>query len=327
MVYGLLLRIFIIKLRYLNRLVEINSNEETMVTQFLNLENERPRIQLNLLVYFTMILSIAVVILSIGCLSYQTDVINYIKSIAIDQEIWKNIFGTNTWQSVVSSCSNYMYAIGSLGIVLFITLHYLLYFIFKILGKYEFWQLTIKFISVLIYIIGFVLLYAAVYADKYKEVAQVDKAMPTWVVTGLFGISISCIIIGIAGFITAYTENRKYLHYFGFYMGLVSILILVFSILGAIYCNQFKSFFQNNCFTIIDYINKDYLKNYTICDKKYDFNSTSLRNISNTCPKARVAIIWEINVGLDLVNQKDLYGCLDYGCCLTLYARWWCSNE
>ena len=287
-----------------------------MVVEFYNLEDKLDRIKLNIFIYLAMLMYIAFFILTIGCFFYQTEIKNQIKA----QAVFKSSWGTKDWSTVANAASSYMYTLGSIGILIIICIHYILNFLFKVLGKFDFCQILMKFICVIFYLLGFMLLYGAVYADKYKDVAKVDKAMPSWISTALYGIAIACIVIGVAGFVTAYTENKHYLKYFAIFMAFYSVLILIFSIYGAVYSNQFRSYYENKCYSIIDYINVGYLQNYSICAQKYDFNSTILRNISSTCPKLRVTTIWEINLGVNLTNQRDLYGCFDYQCCLTLYA-------
>ncbi len=68
--------------------------------------------------YFLMTILVALIILSFGCIFYQDEMKDYIKSIAVDKATWTKIFGTKDWRDIIQLCSAYMYSMGAIGLVI-----------------------------------------------------------------------------------------------------------------------------------------------------------------------------------------------------------------
>ncbi len=286
--------------------------------KFNELDESKERICLDIFIYVLITVGVAVIILSVGSIFFQNEMRDYIISTVYDKTNWIKQYGEKDWTYILELSSAYMYVIGGIGLSLCIIIVYLSYLLFLILGNNGFWIVINKYISILFYIVAFLMLYASVYIEKYREVAMLNDSMPMWVSRGLYGIGICSIVIGIIGFLTAIIDKKNYMFVFSLVIGVLSIIVLFFSIYGALFSREFQTYFENNWFNLIDYIHEGYLKNYTICDQKYDFNSTSLRNISLSCPKNRVSTIWEINLDKYVEDHIDLYGCFNYKCCITL---------
>lgn len=56
------------------------------------------------------------------------------------------------------------------------------------------------------------------------------------------------------------------------------------------------------------YFHKNFYENFG-CVNKYVANSTSVKNLN--CSKEEIVTIWETNVGVDVFDQSDFYGCLN----------------
>lgn len=293
-------------------LVDPEHNDPELIDQ------SKERTFLNIFLYLTMIIFLVFLILSIGCFAFQDDARNEIRGISTNQAKWNRYFGDASYDSVMNNLVKAMYAVATISLILCGFIATLLFFTFSVLGTYRSWQTVIEFVCVLFFMLGFAFLYLAVYAEKYKDVANVDKAMPQWVPDALLGVAIASIALAIFGFVAAHQESKNLLKTFSLVTAVFTACVLVLSIGGALYAGQFQEYFSKRCYAILDHVNQDYLIKYAQCDQKYLFLSNSIDNMR--CPKERVVSAWEVNLGVESDKQKDIYGCLDAGCCVATYG-------
>lgn len=273
---------------------------------------------LNVFLYLMMILFLIFLIISITCFTSQSGIKYQIKSIAQNKEKWNKYFGNMTYDYVMSKANLVLYFVAGISLFLSLFILALLIFAFKMLGTYRSWQTVVQFVCVLFFKLGFVLLYFAIFAEKYRDVAKVDKAMPSWISGALLGFSVISILIAILGFVATYMENKQLLRIFILVIGIFTAAVLVVSIGGALNAGRFNEYFQKRCYKIMDYVRDDWLVKYAGCEKKYLFVSNNIDNLK--CPKERIATAWEANLGIEADQQKDAYGCLDQSCCYSTYS-------
>lgn len=293
-------------------LTNINHEDPELIDQ------STSRNMINIAIYLFMVTFIVYFILSIGCLGFQDSIKDEIRALSSDQQKWNQYFGNATYEDTISSITAILFTTGGFGILLCIFVGTLLYFSFKVLGIYRAWQTVVEFVCLLFLILGFVFLYLSVYTTKYQYVANVDQAMPGWVPIALLITAIFGILTAIFGYISAQQENPKYLKIFSLIIGIFTACILVFSIGSAIYASRFSEYFATRCTSILDYMNQDYLINSAGCERKYVFVQSSLDNFQ--CPKERIVSAWEVNLGVETEKQKEAYGCVDAGCCISAYG-------
>ena len=54
------------------------------------------------------------------------------------------------------------------------------------------------------------------------------------------------------------------------------------------------------------------------CIKKYTSNTTDPSYL--VCPKEQIVTVWEQNVGIDVEEQTELFGCLNESCCIAMIS-------
>ena len=292
-----------------------NSNDKVQMEA---IDQSLSRMFVNIFLYIIMIICIAFLIMTVGCFAFQSEAQRYVESTSKNKEKWKNYFGDKTFEYISSNLKTFLNIAGIFALLLFILCCFILYAGFKLLGRYRMTQVIIQFICIIFFILGLILLYCGVYAQKYREFAKVDKAMPEWVPDALLGTAIVCILTAIVGYVASNFEMAEYLKYFSIFAAALTVLIIVFAFAATAYSSRFQSFFDNKCNMILDYMNEKYLKDFAKCDRKYMFKSATIDGMK--CEKNRIVAFWEDNVGKDLEQQKDEYGCLDGDCCYKTYT-------
>ena len=282
------------------------------------IDQSTERTFLNVALYLLMIMFLVFLLLSICCFAFQNQIKYEIQGIGQNSTKWKKYFGSLSYETVINYSSTIMTTVGLFSLFLTIFLGFLLYLAFKMLGSYRTWQTIVEFVCVMFFKLGFVFLYLAVYAHKYRDVAKVEKAMPTWIPDALLVTSLIAIGIAVYGYISSWSENLKMLKIFSLLTVLFTAVIVILSIGGALYAVKFQDIFDKKCFAVLDYIQTDYLVKYVGCDQKYLFTSKSIDGMK--CPKDRVVTAWEANLGIDVDKQVDSYGCIDLGCCYSTYS-------
>jgi hypothetical protein len=276
------------------------------------------RTLLNVWLYCVMTVFLIFLVLTIACFVYQTDIKMAIEAGHRTPETWTKYFGDRTFEYVYGNVSGFMFLVGSFALVLTIYCAVLLAYAFRLIGEYRTIQTIMEYICVVFFILGFIFTYLAVYAIKYKNVAKVDKAMPSWVPNVLLVVASVSIIVAIIGYTATYMENARYLKYYG--LGTLGFTLCIFICAsgGFYFSNNFDKLFDGHCSSIMDLINEDYVINSIGCEKKYSFMKPELEDMN--CPKDRIVQAWETNLGKNVEDQTEVFGCLDSNCCYTTFS-------
>jgi hypothetical protein len=282
------------------------------------LDQSLPRTYVNFFLYMIILIGIFFFIISIGCFFFQTEALRYVDSVSKNQDKWKGIFGDKTYEYVRDNIRTYLNVAGLFSILLFLVCCFVIYSGFKLLGKYRMTQVAIQFICLVFFVLGCLFLYMGIYAGRYRDFAKVDKAMPAWVPDALLVIAILVILTAAIGFIASYLENSDYLKYYAMFTAALTVIIIILAFGAAAYSTRFQAYFDKKCNYVLDYMQEDYLIKYAKCEKKYLFSSNKLDGMD--CPKNRVVSQWENNVGKNLEDQVESYGCLDSQCCYQAYS-------
>lgn len=282
------------------------------------LDQSLPRLYVNVFLYLTMIIFIFFLIISIACFFFQQEAQRYVESVSKNQEKWNKIFGKNTFDQINNRIRTYLNIAGLFSFLLFLVCGFIIFTGFRLLGKYRMTQVIIQFICIIFFLLGCVFLYMGIYAGRYRDFAKVDKAMPEWVPDALLATAIISLVAAGIGYVASQLENSEYLKYFAIGASVLTLMIVVFAFGTAVYSSRFESYFDKKCNYILDYMNETYLIKYAKCEKKYLFTSNTIDNMN--CPKNRIVNQWENNVGKDIEEQVETFGCLDSDCCYQAYS-------
>jgi hypothetical protein len=276
------------------------------------------RTLLNIWLYMVMIIFLIFLIATIGCFGFKEEARLAIEGASKNQDTWHKYFGDRTYEYIDNSITTLLNVTGFFALLLFLYCGILLGLSFRLLGAYRTFQTVLEFICLLFFCFGFGFLYLAIYSQRYRDVAKVDKAMPGWVPDALLASSIISVVVAVVGYCAIYLENRQYIKYFGIGALVFTALILIFAIGGFVFAAKLDTYFDNNCNNVLDYIKDDYLTKYADCQKKYAFTGISLDSM--LCPKDRIVSVWEQNLGKNLEDHTDVYGCLDSDCCFKTFS-------
>lgn len=281
------------------------------------LDQSIARNMFNLFLFLTMFLFIMFILSAFISFACQDKIKFYIKAISTDKEKWIEIFGNLSYNTVMNKFEGVAIAGGILSLIFSCFLGIFLYYLFSILGVYRAWQTVIQFFCLIFFIIGCLLLYFSVYLFKYREVSQIEKAVPIWLPPVLITLAVISIILSILGFIGGNLEKKELLNPFMWSCIAFSALIVICAISFFTFSGKFQELFENKCYALMDIINQDYLIKYIECENKYVFTTDKFEDIA--CPKNRIANFWEINLNKNIEDHKDSYGCLNKSCCYTFY--------
>jgi hypothetical protein len=257
-------------------------------------------------------------IFTIGCFAFQTDAQKYVEGLSRNKDDWFRYFGDRTYKSISENVNTYLNVAGFFALLLTFACLSIAVIAFKSLGTYRFTQTLVEFICSTFFYLGLVFLYLGVYARNYRELTKVDKAMPEWVPDALMITAVITCVAAVAGYIFSKYEMKKYLKYFAYGSAVFTIILIFFGLSAAMFTSRFQQYFDNKCSSVLEYMNESFLKDYMKCNQKYIFTSASLDNMS--CPKNRIVSAWELNLGKNIEDQVDYFGCLDNNCCLQTYS-------
>jgi hypothetical protein len=276
------------------------------------------RTLLNIWLYMVMIIFLIFLIAVIACFGFKDEARYAVDAASRNQATWNRYFGDRTYEYISSNITTLLNVAGFFALLLVIYCAVLLAFSFRLLGAYRTFQTVMEFICLLFFCFGFGFLYLAIYSQRYRDVAKVDKAMPSWVPDALLASAIISIIVAIVGYVSIYLENKQYIKFFGIGALVFTCLILIFAIGGFVFAAKLDTYFEGNCNNVLDYLSEDYLVTNAGCNKKYIFTSGNIDTMK--CPKDRIVSAWEQNLGKNLEDQTDAYGCLDSECCYKTFA-------
>ena len=298
--------------------------------QFLNQEKDQEaadqsfeRELLNLFIYFSIMLLVIFLILSIGCFAYKQEAHSYITALGQNSAEWQKVFGNLRYAEVDKNLNSIIVATGLFGFLMILLLITLLTLSYFILQSYRFIQTVVQFFCLLFFIIGALLLYISIYVDKYRDIVNMQASMPNWVPITLLISGIFTILIALGGYAALQQENSFYIKIFCGITGIFTIIVCLITIFAFLYSGKIKSFFDGNCKNILDMLPQDFLIKYAGCTRKYVSTSNDL--ISN-CPKERILLAWELN--MDRIQNQNatitespspMYGCYDNLCCTSAY--------
>jgi len=250
---------------------------------------------LNLFIYLIIILLFAFFILAIGSLAYQKEVRSYIKSYSRNETEWMKIFGTFTYTDLHNYLKTTLVCLGIFSIIMILLIMSIIIFSFKILDPYRFIQTLVQFFCLIFFIFGALILYIAIYLNRYKDIVSNESGtIPGWVPVVLFGFSIISIIIAIGGYWSIQKESSIYIGIFCIVTSIFTLIILCGSIYAILYSGKFEEVFSNNCKSIMNIVSEDFLKKYAGCSRKYIEEPQTF--IPMDCPKDRILIAWDIKL-------------------------------
>lgn len=282
---------------------------------------------LNLFIYLTIILLFIFFILAIGSLAYKKEAESYVTALGQNQSEWTKVFGNIKYSDVERNLHAIIISVGTFAVTMIILIGTILVSSYFILNSYRFTQTLVQFFCLIFFIIGSILLYISIYADRYKEISSANKSMPDWVPITLLVSAALTIIIAIGGYWAIQFESKNYTKNFCIVTSLFTALILAFSVYAFIYSGEFKDMFDGKCKQILDLLPEDFLVKYAGCSRKYV--STSHVEPSD-CPKERILLAWDIkqknfeqmqknSTTSQLQQIPDVYGCYDNLCCTAAY--------
>jgi hypothetical protein len=278
------------------------------------IDQSKERTFLNIFIYLLMIDFIVFLILGVGSITCRDQVESEIRAIARDSSVWVSVFGSLPFSTVINNYRAVLYTFGGISFLLCVLLTLLFFNIFRGLGAYRTWQTIIEFITVIFFLLGFAFLYLATYVFAYREVSNVDGAVPNWLPIAFLIIAIFAILLSIVGYISSFMENLRMLKVFLTLAVVYTKLILLFSCISASNMGSIDSIIgQKNCLKLLDRINQNHLVQYVGCKQKYLFLQKDVANIK--CPKDRILTAWEVNLGKPEEQQTNIFGCVDMSCC------------
>jgi hypothetical protein len=270
---------------------------------------------LNIFHFLLILFFICCLFVTIVCFGFQNYYLNPIRTAAMNQDSWKKAYGDITYDKNYNDAVLLLYIGGFCGLVLSIFSLTFMIISFCMLGSYKSWQTINEFLCIAIFIIGFILIYYAVYILRFRNLINLDKAMPdnfpiVLIVAGVFGI-----LVSILGFIGNFLENKTLIKHFAI-ISIISAVILIITLVTSISSTvSFKD--EYKCKDLLEDVGQTYAIEILKCDRKYTFVQNTLENMK--CPKNRIVSAWDINLGINSDDQKETYGCLDAGCCSNAY--------
>lgn len=75
--------------------------------------------------------------------------------------------------------------------------------------------------------------------------------------------------------------------------------------------------FEERCHEIMPFFHKNFYQNFG-CTNKYLQTSNDITNMK--CSKQEISTIWEYNVGVNIEDQTQNYGCLNQRCCVAMIS-------
>ena len=296
--------------KYNQKAEEFLQNSENVNPE--DIDQSLERNLLNIFMFLIMLLFIIFAIVALGSITGQQRILFEIKAISVKENTWKTYFGNATVSVIIGRFETICMTTAALSFMYLFLIGVIIFMVFDMLGFYRAVQTCVQFISLLFFTLGFILLYFTIYAIRYSEITASERAFPTWLPVILLICSIICLFIAIVGFIGAYLEKKDMLWIFFWSNIGFKILLIVLCILFFVFADKFKDIFQNNCYSLMDLVEEDYLKEHIGCARKYEFTNTHLQDL--ICPKPRIALHWEIQ------TEKREYGCLEKACCYNFYS-------
>ena len=283
-----------------------------------DLDQHPTQVLLNISFYLQMLLMTIFIIISAVCFFFGDDLKSEVDSWYVYPETWFKYFGDVSYNAVLDNFNAIIWSAGAICIAVALLIAVILYFGFKMKQSYRSWQVIVQYLCVLFYLLSFLLVYLAIFAYKYQEIANVEKAIPSWLPILLLVAGCVACLISIIGYVATFMENSAYLKVFVFTQVIFTLFILVAAVLATYKANDFKDYFEDSCYPLMDGVNEKYLSSYLGCPIKYVEVSNTLEDFK--CPKDRIYEIWEINVSKPVEEQEEKYGCLSKECCLTMYS-------
>ncbi len=295
-----------------------------------NADQSSKREFLNIFIYLIIILLVVFFILAIGSLAYKKEAKSYITALGQNQFEWTKVFGNIKYTEVEKNLNAIIISVGIFAILMIGLIITILVYAYLILKSYRFIQTSVQFFCLIFFIIGALLLYCAIYADRYREITIANNSMPEWVPIALLVAAVITIIIAVGGYWAIQFESQNYTFIFGIVTAAFTCAIMVVSVYAFIFSGEFKNIFDGKCKQILDLLPEPFLVKYAGCNKKYV--STSNREPSD-CPKNRILLAWDLqqikfkemqeaiknNPSIQMQPIPEIYGCYDNLCCTAAY--------
>jgi len=278
---------------------------------------------LNIFIYLVIILLFVFFIMAIGSVAYKQEAKSYISALAQNETEWTKTFGNIKYSDLEKNLNAILASIVVFAFLMIGIIIAVLVYVYKALDFYRFVQTLVQFFCIIFFIIGAILLYLAIYANRYKDIVNANGSMPVWVPTAILATAVITLLIAIGGYWGIQQENKDFTFYFMIASAAITSIILIFSIFSFSYSGSFKSMFDGKCKNILDMMPEDFLVKYAGCSRKY----VSTGDIEpSDCPKERILLAWDYKLkkienmqasGTNYVS--DIYGCYDNLCCTAAY--------
>lgn len=291
---------------------------------------------LSLFIYLIIILLFAFFILGAGTLAFKQEAKSYITALGQNEIEWQKVFGSSKYSEIEKLVNSIIIALGVFALTMSAIILTILSFSYCVVSSFRFTQTIVQFFCLVFFSIGAVLLYIALYADIYKDIANVKNSMPVWVPLTLMVCAVIAIIFAIFGYISIQAEAKFFIRLFCFIASISSVVIFACGIYAFLYSHKLETIFNGKCKVILDMLPEDFLIKNAGCAKKYVAVETFE---PSDCPKERILLAWDHKLNLlqkiqaenfnfTSLNNKttpeapqvpDLFGCYDNLCCTAAY--------
>lgn len=128
---------------------------------------------------------------------------------------------------------------------------------------------------------------------------------------------VGMIMVAFLGFFSSKTESKTGLMSYTVLCLFLMLNFLIFIVILNFGSQQLEQQFEEKCNDVMPYFHKNFYESFG-CIRKYTSNSTDPTYL--TCPKEQIATAWEHNVGVDVEDQTELFGCLNESCCAAMIS-------
>lgn len=303
----------------------INDHSETTVME--TPKQSIKRELLNIFIYLIIILLFIFAIFVIGTLVNRHEARSFLTGLGQNAEDWRKVYGNETYSNIESLISALIYSVGIISLVMIFIISIILILTYCFLETYRFVQTLAMFFSFVFFTIGCCLVYLALFADLFKDVANIQNTIPPWIPLAVLIAGGITLAFGLFGYISILVASKSLIKIFSTICGVFGIFVFACTVYSYIYSYRIKNLFESNCKDIIEMLPQDFLIKYVGCSRKYVYISNHL---ISECPKDRNMIAWEVNQETiknlkaenpDIIfdNIPLTYGCYDNLCCTQAY--------
>jgi len=268
-----------------------------------------------------------------GSFALKKEAKSYVTALGQDASEWQKVFKDSNYPDIESSMNTVVIVIGISSLSMIALIIGILVFSFCVVNSFRFRQTMVQYFCLIFFSIGAILLYIALFANIFKDTANVHNSMPVWVPLSLFACAVIAITFAIFGYIAIQAKAKFSIRLFCFITVISSIVICACSVYAFLYSDKLETIFNGQCKVILNIIPEDFLIENAICGKKY----VTVKTFEpKDCPKERILLAWDRklkivekiqaentnstqNATSHIQKVEDLFGCYDNLCCTASY--------